>query len=220
LAAFVLAAQAVNLPAAAGASTHMIGAGLLALCVGPARAILALFAVLTVQALLFADGGITTLFVNLVNMAVLPVGCVHLARRWCAPSVGLGLAAGLGTALGSTLGALSLATLLVLGAGAPAETTFAWLVGIQSIGGVVEGTLTALALRYLRRRAPSLLTATPNRQLRALDERVSDGVDSGGWQGYALATLLAGAGILIALAPLASTLPDPLEIVVEQLRAR
>src|SRR5688572_11387882 len=61
LAAFVLALQALNLPVLPGASAHAIGAGLLVLAVGPARAIVALFAVLVVQALLFADGGLTVL---------------------------------------------------------------------------------------------------------------------------------------------------------------
>jgi cobalt/nickel transport system permease protein len=185
--------------------------------VGPARATLALFAVLTVQALLFADGGVSTLFVNLVNLAVLPVGVMHLARLWLAPSIGLGAAAALGTALGSALGAASLASLLVIGAAAPAKATFAWLVGIQSMAGVAEGILTMLALRYLRRRAPALLATTPDSKLRALDERVSPEADKNNWHGYVLATILVAAGILLALAPLASDLPDPLERVSEQL---
>ncbi|HMR77969.1 MAG TPA: energy-coupling factor ABC transporter permease, partial [Polyangiaceae bacterium] len=53
LAAFALAVQAVNVPAAPGVSAHALGASLLTLLLGPASAVLALATVVLLQALLF-----------------------------------------------------------------------------------------------------------------------------------------------------------------------
>ena len=98
LAAFVFAAQAVNVPLLPGASAHVIGTTLLTLTVGPALAIAAMLSVLLVQALAFADGGLTVLGVNLLNMAVLPALAVVGLRRLLPNSErGLKLTAILGT---------------------------------------------------------------------------------------------------------------------------
>src|SRR5512145_1942343 len=70
-AAFVFAAQMLNFPVAAGTSGHLIGAALAAVLLGPAAAIVAMTAVLLLQALMFADGGITALGANVLNLAVI-----------------------------------------------------------------------------------------------------------------------------------------------------
>ena len=223
LSAFVLAAQAINVPVLPGASAHVVGAGLMAITVGPARAIVGMFAVLIVQALLFADGGLTVLFVNAFNLAVLPVTATHLLR--CILARGLSAqakhsttrhapmwAAGLGSLLGNLLGALSLAALLVLGAGAPARLTFGWLVGIQTIAGVFEGVLAAVSVRYLARRAPALMSFRETEGLRALDERVA----SPEKPAFGLSGVLLLIGLALLMIPFASEVPDALELVVDR----
>ncbi|HMJ14476.1 MAG TPA: energy-coupling factor ABC transporter permease, partial [Polyangiaceae bacterium] len=106
LAAFVLAMQALNLPLLPGASAHAMGAGLLTLALGPAPAMLAMSAVLAVQALLLADGGISVLGINILNMAVIPVLMVQACRHlFGASRAGLMTTAVVGTTLGSSAGA-------------------------------------------------------------------------------------------------------------------
>jgi len=74
-AAFVFAGQMVNFPVAGGTSGHLLGATLTAVLVGPSAAVVVLAAVLIVQCFLFADGGVTALGANLVNLAlVAPLG--------------------------------------------------------------------------------------------------------------------------------------------------
>ncbi|MEI2643355.1 MAG: energy-coupling factor ABC transporter permease [Candidatus Nanopelagicales bacterium] len=69
-AVFIFAAQMLNFPVAAGTSGHLLGGALAAILVGPWVAMLVVTVVLTVQALLFADGGLTALGINILNMAV------------------------------------------------------------------------------------------------------------------------------------------------------
>lgn len=70
---FIFAGQMINFPVAAGTSGHLLGGALAAVLVGPYAASLALTVVLAIQALLFADGGLTALGLNLFNMSIVGV---------------------------------------------------------------------------------------------------------------------------------------------------
>lgn len=72
-AVFVFAAQMLNFPVAAGTSGHLLGGALAAVLVGPYAASLAITMVLLIQGLLFADGGLTALGLNVFNMSVVGV---------------------------------------------------------------------------------------------------------------------------------------------------
>lgn len=78
-AVFIFAAQMINFPVAAGTSGHLVGAALATALVGPYSATLALTVVLGVQALLFADGGLTALGLNVFNLSVIAVWVSHFA---------------------------------------------------------------------------------------------------------------------------------------------
>ncbi|MBW3591024.1 MAG: energy-coupling factor ABC transporter permease, partial [Actinobacteria bacterium] len=71
LAAFIFALQMLNFPVAAGTSGHFMGGLLAAVLVGPWVAVLVMAVVLAMQALLFADGGLTALGLNISNLALL-----------------------------------------------------------------------------------------------------------------------------------------------------
>ncbi len=73
VAAFIFALQLLNFPIASGTSGHLIGGGLAAVLVGPWVAIVCLSIVLFVQALLFADGGLSAYGINVTLMAIVPV---------------------------------------------------------------------------------------------------------------------------------------------------
>jgi cobalamin biosynthesis protein CbiM len=66
-ATFIFAVQMLNFPVAAGTSGHLLGGALAAVLVGPFTATLALTVVLLMQALLFADGGLTAIGLNVFN---------------------------------------------------------------------------------------------------------------------------------------------------------
>src|SRR5919201_3003722 len=70
-AAFVFAAQMLNFPVAGGTSGHFLGAALAAILLGPWLGSVVLSVVLVVQAFVFADGGITALGANVLNMGVI-----------------------------------------------------------------------------------------------------------------------------------------------------
>ncbi|MEU9730557.1 energy-coupling factor ABC transporter permease [Streptomyces sp. NPDC048002] len=70
VAAFIFAVQMLNFPVAAGTSGHLLGGALAAILVGPYTGVLCVSVVLLMQGLLFADGGLTALGVNITNMAI------------------------------------------------------------------------------------------------------------------------------------------------------
>ena len=94
-AAFVFAAQMLNFPVAGGTSGHLIGAVLAAVLLGPSAAVLVMSAVLILQCLMFADGGVTALGANLFSMALV------------APAVGYGISVSCGGSWGRSCEAVS-----------------------------------------------------------------------------------------------------------------
>ena len=74
-ATFIFAVQMLNFPVAAGTSGHLLGGALAAILVGPWAATLALTVVLLMQGLLFADGGLSAIGLNVFNMSLIGVWC-------------------------------------------------------------------------------------------------------------------------------------------------
>lgn len=70
VAAFIFAVQMLNFPVAAGTSGHLLGGALAAILVGPCTGVLCVSVVLLMQGVLFADGGLTALGVNITDMAI------------------------------------------------------------------------------------------------------------------------------------------------------
>ncbi|MEU8526749.1 MULTISPECIES: energy-coupling factor ABC transporter permease [Streptomyces] len=73
VAAFIFAVQMLNFPVAAGTSGHLLGGALAAILVGPYTGVLVIAVVLLMQGILFADGGLTALGVNITVMGVVTV---------------------------------------------------------------------------------------------------------------------------------------------------
>ncbi|MEM2419951.1 MAG: energy-coupling factor ABC transporter permease [Candidatus Bathyarchaeia archaeon] len=69
--AFVFVAQMINFPITYGTSGHLVGGTFLAVVLGPYAAVLSMTIVLLMQALFFADGGISALGANIFNMAII-----------------------------------------------------------------------------------------------------------------------------------------------------
>ncbi len=73
MSAFCFVIQMLNIPLPGGTTGHAVGASLAALILGVWPAVISVSIALTIQALFFGDGGITTLGANCFNMAVVQV---------------------------------------------------------------------------------------------------------------------------------------------------
>ncbi|MFH8609438.1 energy-coupling factor ABC transporter permease [Streptomyces sp. NPDC018029] len=81
VAAFIFAVQMLNFPVAAGTSGHLLGGALAAILVGPFTGVLCVSVVLLMQGVLFADGGLTALGVNISDMAIVTTVVAYLTFR-------------------------------------------------------------------------------------------------------------------------------------------
>lgn len=165
-AVFVFAGQMINFPVGAGTSGHLMGGALAALLVGPWTALLCISVVLLVQALLFADGGLTALGTNISLMGLTAVaaawGVTRLLqavlprRRSVLPAVAA--VAGL---VSVPAAALVFVGLFAVGGQAPVDlgTLVAVMSGWHLVIGVGEGIITALVVSSVLAVRPDLVHA-------------------------------------------------------------
>ncbi|MEQ4205423.1 energy-coupling factor ABC transporter permease [Actinopolymorpha sp. B9G3] len=135
VAAFVFAVQMLNFPVGAGTSGHLLGGALAAVLVGPWTAVLCLTVVLAVQALFFADGGITALGTNITLM-----GVVTVIAGWVIFTLVLRL---LPRRPGSAAPAAFVAALISV------PVSALCFVGLYAVGGTAEISLGALMAAML-----------------------------------------------------------------------
>lgn len=175
--AFVFAAQMLNFPLGAGTSAHLLGGVLVAAVAGPWAAILALFSVLLVQALLFQDGGVAALGANTLNLAVLGGGGGYLLYRAQLMITGVGpqrrVAAAAVAACGAALlTGLAVALQLALSGMLPMRTALLAVGGAHVPVALAEAALTAGILAAIMRSRPDLLSANapaPSRRRRTAE---------------------------------------------------
>ncbi|WP_028929938.1 energy-coupling factor ABC transporter permease [Pseudonocardia asaccharolytica] len=162
--AFVFAVQMINFPILPGASGHLLGGALVAILVGPWVGSVAIAIVLIVQSLLFADGGITALGMNIVNMAVLGVFIGYLVARGLRGLAVRGRGGLLATAFLAAFASTVVASLgfvaeYAIGgaAGAPLGTVFGLMVGLHALIGIGEGIITAATVGAVAAVRPDLV---------------------------------------------------------------
>lgn len=161
---FVFAAQMINFPVGAGTSGHLIGAALAAALVGPWTAVLTMTCVLVVQALVFADGGMTALGTNILLLGVVPVlaatavarGLLALGRHRRSLVVP---AASIGAFVSVPVAALVFVGLYALGGRVdlPLGLLAAAMTGTHLLIGVGEGLITASVLSAVLAARPDLV---------------------------------------------------------------
>ncbi len=163
-AAFVFAVQMVNFPVISGTSGHLLGGVLAAVLLGPWVGSLCVSVVITVQAVLFADGGLTALGINIVNMAlVTALGgyLVFLLAKKVLPHTpgGVALASGIAASLGVVLASLAFSLEYAIGGsgGASATTVTASMVGVHVLIGIGEGVITGLTVSAVLASRPDLV---------------------------------------------------------------
>ncbi len=162
-AVFAISCMPVPVPTA-GTCSHPCGTGLAAIFVGPSRAVLLTLVALVLQALFLAHGGITTLGADVVSMGIAGsfagYGVFRLARRAGGSLGASAFAAGL-LSDWATYAITSLELALGLHGDRPMGPLFlailAAFVPTQLPLGILEGVMTAGAVRFLARRRPDLL---------------------------------------------------------------
>jgi cobalt/nickel transport system permease protein len=206
LAAFIFAAQMLNFTVAGGTSGHLIGGALAAILLGPWAAILTMTTVVSIQALVFQDGGLLVMGANILNMAIIaPLvaygvyrGAMALAggRRW-----GLFVGGFAGAWLSVVISAVATAVQLVFSGTSPLAVALPAMAGVHVLIGIGEGLITVGALAFV---------AAARRDLIEPSDKPVRGL---GWAVIGLAIALA----VTLFAPLASEHPDGLERVAENL---
>ncbi|ANI39383.1 cobalamin biosynthesis protein CbiM [Mycolicibacterium vaccae 95051] len=169
VAAFIFAVQMVNFPILPGVSGHLLGGALAAILVGPFTGALCVAIVLTVQALLFADGGVTALGTNITNMSVFGVAggyatavlLYRLARRRrdSVPVPAVGVIAFIAALVGTVCAAMGFVLEYALGGVATTSlgAVAAYMFGTHVLIGVGEGVITALTVMAVVRARPDLV---------------------------------------------------------------
>ncbi|MFC7140613.1 energy-coupling factor ABC transporter permease [Halosimplex aquaticum] len=161
VAAGIFAAQMLDWPIPGGTSAHFVGGAFAAILLGPHLGALCVATVVTIQALVFGDGGLVVLGANVFNMAVVEVYVGYAVYRAVAPYGEFRAAFAAGW-LGITAGALTAGLQLGLSSAFQYQilTTLAIMGGGHLVLGLVEGAITAVVYRYLVDARPDLRPAT------------------------------------------------------------
>jgi cobalt/nickel transport system permease protein len=175
-AAFSFLIMMFNIPVPGGTTGHAVGAGIIAILLGPWAAVLAVSVVLIIQAIIFGDGGITAIGANCFNMAVV----MPFVSYWVFKAIS-GRAKGKRFYLAAFLAGyagLSVAAIITgfefgiqpLIASAPDGTPLyapyplsiaipAMAIEHLALFGIVEGMVTAWILKYFMKNESGLLYA-------------------------------------------------------------
>ncbi len=206
LAAAIFAGQMLNFSVTGGTSGHLLGAALAVILLGPWPAIIVMTSVVSVQALLFQDGGILALGANIFNMAIIGVFVSYavftiLSRLLKKQPQSLYVGGFVAAWSSIFVASLSCALQLALSGTSPANIAIPAMAAIHSLIGIGEGLITSGALLFVHSARPDLLQPENNNQVN------HKGILAGG----SLIALL-----LVFLTPLASSHPDGLEWVAGQ----
>lgn len=164
VAAFIFAVQMINFPILPGVSGHLLGGALAAILVGPWLGALCVGIVLVVQALLFADGGLTALGTNITNMALVGtwVGfavAVALRRLAISGRGGLLAVAFISAWVNTVVASLAFVVEYAIGGagGASLTTVAVTVVAFHALIGIGEGIITTLTVSAVASARPDLV---------------------------------------------------------------
>lgn len=160
-AAFIFAAQMITIPVAGGTSAHLLGGAMAGIMLGPWVGTLVLSVVYMVQALGFADGGITALGANILAMGVLAtVGGYYLFRvitaflprtRWTY------LGAVAVTSWVTIVAAAALVSVFIVFGGPLPLAAFPIMIGTHMIVGILEAIISTSVVAAVLATRPDLL---------------------------------------------------------------
>lgn len=175
-ACFIFVIMMFNIPMPGGSTGHAIGGTLAAILLGPWAALIAITVALAVQAILFGDGGITTLGANCFNMAfILPFVGYYIYKLISVDSKNDSMRRSIAAGVGAYFGILaaSLFTGVELGLqpllyhtsqGRPLYCPYGLNIAVPVMAGEhllffgwIEAIITFLVIRYLQKEETGLI---------------------------------------------------------------
>ena len=159
LAAFVFAAQMVNIPVAAGTSGHFLGGVLVVIFLGPWAGAVIMATIFIVQAVLFQDGGILALGANIFNMGLIgTIGGYYLYRGLLKVLKTRSISAAVAAWATIVLASVACAVELALSGTAPFTVVVPAMISVHVIIGIIEAVITVVILSAVVKTRPDLLT--------------------------------------------------------------
>jgi cobalt/nickel transport system permease protein len=176
-AAFSFIIMMFNLPIPGGTTGHAVGSAVIAILFGPWAAMISVSVALIIQALVFGDGGITSIGANCFNMAIfMPLVAYYTFKLLSnnksgksAVSFAAFVSGYLSLVLASTLTAVELGIQPLIASSPDGKALYCpydLSIAIPAMAlehlllfGIVEGIVTALIVSYFLRNEPGLIYA-------------------------------------------------------------
>jgi cobalt/nickel transport system permease protein len=163
-AAFFLVGDAPMFPITVGTQGHLLGGALAVCLLGPWLGAITIAVVTVIQALALGDGGISTLGLTIVTLALVPAFlgypiAVALRRVLGGTPKGLAIACGIAAAIAVELSAVVFVGEFAFGAAVHIDLSkiAASTLGAYGVIAVIEGTITGLIVRALLSVRPDLV---------------------------------------------------------------
>ena len=210
MSALIFVLQMINFPIAAGTSGHLLGGALAVIVLGPRLGLICLSVVVIIQSLLFADGGLSALGVNVLNMAIVTSATSWFIVKYWIKFIGknktsivsVSVLAGILSVVFSSI-AFTIQYAIGGTISIPVGTVLLAMVTTHFIIGFGEGVITALIITLLIRVRPDLIYAY---------ERSDENTTKVSFYGLFIILIL----LLSLITPFASSSPDGLESVAEE----
>jgi cobalt/nickel transport system permease protein len=169
LAAFLFVAQMINIPVSTGTSAHLVGATLALLLAGPFAAVFIMALVLTVQMLVFQDGGLSAWGANVFNLAIVPIFVSYVSLQLLGKMVGTKIGKTpvtqtiifFSTWISLQISAFMCSLELALSQLAPFGNILSLMLLIHGITGLLEGLLTVMIYQGIRSARPDIVCYQP-----------------------------------------------------------
>lgn len=196
--AFIFAGQMINFPIQNGTSGHLLGGVLAAALLGVPFGVLSMALVVTIQCLVFSDGGFVALGANVLNMALIGAGLggvinSYFAKKTPIKSLQYALSLGITAWLSVMMAVLACSIELALSGTISFSRVIGAMLGAHCLIGIGEGIITIGA--YF---------ALSTEQIKTSSKR-------------SITVPLIASGIIAAvISPFASGFPDGLEWVAQK----
>ena len=210
MSALIFVLQMINFPIAAGTSGHLLGGALAVIVLGPRLGLICLSVVVIIQSVLFADGGLSALGVNVLNMAIVTSATSWFIVKYWIKFIGknktsivsVSVLAGILSVVFSSI-AFTIQYAIGGTISIPVGTVLLAMVTTHFIIGFGEGVITALIITLLIRVRPDLIYAY---------ERSDENTTKVSFYGLFIILIL----LFSLVTPFASSSPDGLESVAEE----
>ena len=210
MSALIFVLQMINFPVAAGTSGHLLGGALAVIVLGPRLGLICLSVVVIIQSLLFADGGLSALGVNVLNMAIVTSATSWFIVKYWIKFIGknktsivtVSVLAGILSVVFSSI-AFTIQYAIGGTISIPVGTVLIAMVTTHLIIGLGEGIITALIITLLMRVRSDLVYAY---------DRSGENTTKVSFYGLFIILIL----LLSLITPFASSSPDGLESVAEE----